>query len=81
VTYGLSQVIATGASVEQGKPTSYREALAQDYTQKWGEAIHAELRSRQLNETWERIPEGSIARNAKMIGCKWVFKTKMNSDG
>jgi hypothetical protein len=34
-----------------------------------------------LNETWEYIPEGSIARNAKIIGCKWVFKTKMNPDG
>jgi hypothetical protein len=47
----MNRVIATGASVEQGKLTSYREALAQDYTQKWGEAIHAELRSLELNET------------------------------
>jgi hypothetical protein len=45
------------------------------------EAIHVELLSLELNETWEYIPEGSIARYAKIIGCKWVFKTKMNPDG
>jgi hypothetical protein len=33
----MNRMIATGASVEEGEPTSYREALAQDYTQKWGE--------------------------------------------
>jgi hypothetical protein len=46
-----------------------------------GEAIHAELRSLELNETWEYIPEGSITRNAKIIGYKWVFKTTMNPGG
>jgi hypothetical protein len=56
----MNRLIATGESVEQGELTSYQEALAQDYTQKWGQAIHAELRSLEFNETWEYIPKGSI---------------------
>jgi hypothetical protein len=55
--------------------------LAQDYTQKWGEAIHAVVCSLELNETWEYIPEDSIAKKTQIIGWKWVFMTTMNPDG
>jgi hypothetical protein len=78
---GIDRATAAGVSVEQGEPTSYREALSLDHAGKWGDAIHEELRSLELNETWEYISEGSMARNAKVIGCKWVFKTKTNPDG
>jgi hypothetical protein len=74
-------MIVTGASIEQGEQTSYGEALAQDYTQEWGEAIHVELPSIELNEIWKYIPEGSITRNMKIISCKWAFEIMMNPDG
>ena len=68
---------AAKASIEQGEPTSYREALSQDDTGKWAEAINAELHSLELNDTWEYVSEQV---GMKPIGCKWVFKTKTNPD-
>ena len=68
---------AAKASIEQGEPTSYQEALSQDDTGKWAEAINAELHSLELNDTWEYVSEQV---GMKPIGCKWVFKTKTNPD-
>ena len=63
---------------EENDPLNFTQAI--EFTQKenWYEAMLAELKSMDDNGVWNLIekPEGS-----KPIGCKWVFKTKRDSQG
>ena len=45
---------------------------------KWLEAMKDELKSMVQNEVWDlvELPEGH-----QKVGCKWVFKTKRDSNG
>jgi hypothetical protein len=45
---------------------------------KWLEAMEDETISMSSNDVWdlEEIPKG-----AKIVGCKWVYKTKYASNG
>lgn len=56
-------------------PDCFEEAIQQEV---WRKAIEAEISSIEENNTWELIdlPEG-----AKVIGLKWIFKTKLNENG
>ena len=44
----------------------------------WRKAMEAELESIERNKTWELVPRPA---GRKVIGVKWVFKTKYHSDG
>lgn len=57
------------------EPKSYSEALQYPH---WQQAIQDELQAMENNNTWTvtSLPEGY-----KPIGCKFVFKTKLKSDG
>ena len=48
------------------------------YLSKWQEAMEVETNSMNTNDVWdlEIIPKG-----AKTVGCKWVYKTKLDSQG
>ena len=45
---------------------------------KWQAAINTELDSHIENETWEA---GELPRRRHEISSKWIYKTKVNSDG
>ena len=59
-------------------PTSFEEAMRNDHSSKWLEAMEDEMKSMNANKVWnlEIIPKG-----AKTIGCKWVYKIKLDSQG
>jgi len=59
-------------------PTSFKEAMTNDNSSTWLEAMEDELKSMSTNDVWDlvEIPDG-----AKKVGCKWVYKTKYNSKG
>ena len=59
-------------------PTSFKEAMRSDHSSKWHEAMEDEIKSMNANKVWdlEIIPKG-----AKIVGCKWVYKTKLDSQG
>ena len=59
-------------------PTSFEEAMRSDHLSKWLEAMEDKMKSMNANKVWdlEIIPKG-----AKTIGCKWVYKTKLDSQG
>jgi hypothetical protein len=48
------------------------------YSSKWLDAMEDKMRSMSVNKVWdlEEIPKG-----AKTICCKWVYKTKCDSNG
>ncbi|GKD12214.1 putative RNA-directed DNA polymerase, partial [Tanacetum coccineum] len=54
---------------------TYLEAASD---QRWIEAMNLEMEALNRNNTWilTELPSGR-----KLIGCKWLFKVKYNSDG
>lgn len=61
-------------------PQSYDEAIHSKHAAEWRRAIQAELDSLTTHGTWEPQPVRPPA-GRKLIGCKWVFKTKITADG
>ena len=61
--------------IEEEEPTCYREAAGQAA---WEQAMKIEIEAIEKNETWSltKLPVGH-----KVIGLKWVFKLKKNSNG
>ncbi|KAL0326589.1 UNVERIFIED_CONTAM: Retrovirus-related Pol polyprotein from transposon RE2 [Sesamum angustifolium] len=57
------------------EPRSFAEASK---SRQWREAMNSELAALEHNNTWiiSPLPEGK-----KAIGCKWVYKLKLNADG
>ena len=44
----------------------------------WKDTIKEEIDALHKNYTWELMPR-TIGK--KLLGCKWVYKSKLNSDG
>ena len=57
------------------EPEGYEEATAD---QKWRNAMKEELIMIEKNKTWELVDRPN---HKKAIGVKWVYRTKLNSDG
>ena len=57
---------------------SFLEAINGDNSNKWLDVMKDELKSMAHNDVWdiEELQEG-----CKKVGCKWVFKTKSDSQG
>ena len=60
------------------EPTSYHEAIASPNESKWKEAMEAEMQSLERNDVWELV---ELPKDRKVVGSKWVFKVKVDSDG
>jgi len=56
------------------EPASCEEALR---LPKWKNAMEEEMSMIQKNKTWELVDK---PENRKVIGVKWVFRTKLNAD-
>jgi hypothetical protein len=59
-------------------PKTIEEAYSSRDTNLWKEVVQSEMDSIMSNSTWEVVdrPYG-----CKPVGCKWVFKKKLRSDG
>ncbi|KAJ9550514.1 LOW QUALITY PROTEIN: hypothetical protein OSB04_014559 [Centaurea solstitialis] len=57
------------------EPTSLKQALADP---KWRETMSIQHQALITNHTWDLVP---ISPSQNIIGSKWVFLTKYNSDG
>ncbi|KAI9153173.1 hypothetical protein LWI28_007189 [Acer negundo] len=57
------------------EPQSYLEVVAHP---EWQEVIRSELRALQANGTWSLTP---LLAGKTPIGCRWVYKFKLRSDG
>ncbi|KAG8474765.1 hypothetical protein CXB51_031711 [Gossypium anomalum] len=64
--------------IDQDEPRTYQEAVASPESEKWLEALRSEMDSMYENQVWTLVdpPKG-----VKPIGCKWVFKKKIDMDG
>ncbi|WVZ10350.1 hypothetical protein V8G54_014880 [Vigna mungo] len=57
------------------EPTSFKEACQHDH---WQQAMLAEIQALEKNQTWSLI---RLPPKKKVVGCKWVYKTKLNAAG
>ncbi|KAL0403961.1 UNVERIFIED_CONTAM: Retrovirus-related Pol polyprotein from transposon RE2 [Sesamum radiatum] len=56
------------------EPQNYSQAIRDA---KWVEAMQHELDALAKNETWKLVP---LPLGKKAIGCRWVFRLKLNAD-
>ena len=62
----------------EGDPTSFKEAMRSAHSSKWLEAMQDQTKSMNTNSVWDIE---IISKGAKTVGCKWVYKTKLDSQG
>lgn len=56
-------------------PKNIKEALK---VSEWRLAVMEEMKALEKNATWEKV---KLPSGKKLVGCKWVFTVKYNSDG
>ena len=59
-------------------PTSFEEAMRSDHSSKWLEAMEDEMKSMNANKVWDIE---IILKGPKTVGCGWVYKIKLDSQG
>ena len=59
-------------------PRSYKESMTSSNAPLWKEVINSEIEFIMHNHTWEIV---DLPPSAKTIGCKWIFKRKLKSNG
>ncbi|RVX12033.1 Retrovirus-related Pol polyprotein from transposon TNT 1-94 [Vitis vinifera] len=59
-------------------PINFQQAVKSSNSHKWIKAMNEEYKSMQDNKVWELVP---LPVGTKPIGCKWIFKTKRDSNG
>ena len=62
--------------VVEDDPINFRQALENSKFQEWIDAMNEEKKSMKDNDVWDLVP---LPEGVKLIGCKWIFKTKRDS--
>ena len=57
------------------EPSSYKEASTDPL---WLKAMHKELLALNKNSTWDLV---TLPLGKKAIGCKWVYRIRLNANG
>ena len=64
--------------VDHDEPATYREVVSDLEFDKWFEAMNVEIQSMYDNQVWNLV---DAPKNSRTVGCKWVFKKKIDMDG
>ena len=62
----------------ENEPQSFNEAMSTPEAPIWKEVVNSEIESIMQNHTWELV---DLPLGSKPLGCKWIFKRKMKTDG
>ncbi|CAA0841985.1 Uncharacterized mitochondrial protein AtMg00820, partial [Striga hermonthica] len=62
----------------EDEPITFKDAMTSPEAKHWKVAIKSEIDSIVSNGTWELV---ELPPGCNTIGCKWIFKKKLNSDG
>ncbi|GJZ58304.1 retrotransposon protein, putative, ty1-copia subclass [Tanacetum coccineum] len=74
----LMDKISDSTLSELDEPVDYKEAMANPEAAKWKEAMKSEIQSMYDNLVWILV---NTTPSLKMVGCKWIFKKKIDMDG
>jgi len=61
----------------ENDPTSFLETISAPYAKQWDKAIRTEIESIEKNNSWTLV---NLPKEAKLNGCKWIFKKKYHPD-
>src|SRR3954454_8629468 len=78
ITAERKRLISDRTLFRDDDPSSYKEAMAGPDAAKWKEAMDSEMKSMYDNQVWNLIDH---TPGTKTIGCKWIFKKKIDMDG
>ncbi|CAM9467817.1 unnamed protein product, partial [Phaeothamnion confervicola] len=67
--------------VPETDPLTYLQAERSGNHSYWVTAMEAEYQALQANGTWRLVPKSEIPNGRRIVGSKWVYKTKLNPDG
>ena len=65
-------------SMMEDDAINFHQAIQSSNSQKWIDAMNEEYKFMQDNDVWDIFP---LPEDVKLIGCKWIFKTKRDSKG
>jgi Reverse transcriptase (RNA-dependent DNA polymerase) len=65
-------------SMMEDDPLTLRQTLESVNSHKWIKTMDEEIKSMYDNKVWDIVP---LLEGVKPIGCKWIFKTKNDSQG
>ena len=75
--FGISGLLDLAfASLTGEDPTTYEQAVGGPNGLEWQQAIDLELRHMKDKTVWKIVKKSSVPPNRRLIGTKWVFKTK-----
>ncbi|GJT33875.1 putative RNA-directed DNA polymerase [Tanacetum coccineum] len=60
------------------EPANYKAAMLDQESNKWLDAMNAEMQSMKDNQVWRLV---DLPPNGKTVGSKWLFKKKTDMDG
>nr|GEZ23425.1 hypothetical protein [Tanacetum cinerariifolium] len=60
------------------EPTNYKASMLDPKSDKWFDAMNAEMKSMKDNQVWRLV---DLRPNRKTVGRKWLFKKKTDMDG
>lgn len=60
------------------EPITFSQDKSCKNSYKWIEAVKDEIKSMEDNNVWDLV---KLPQCSKLIGCKWIFKTKQDSNG
>ncbi|GJR84813.1 retrotransposon protein, putative, ty1-copia subclass [Tanacetum coccineum] len=63
---------------DHGEPPNYQAALSDPESDKWLEAMNAEMQSMKDNQVWNLV---DLPPNCNTVRSKWLFKKKTDMDG
>lgn len=63
------------STTEQPEPTSVKEAFTSPF---WKSAMKDKIQALEINNTWKFVPRQP---RMNVVGSRWVFRVKQNSDG
>jgi hypothetical protein len=78
ITADEDTFISDNTLVNLDEPTNYKEAMASPEAAKWKEAMDSEIKSMYDNQVWNLVDQQP---GRKTVGCKWIFKKKIDMDG
>ena len=83
--YNFQKVLTSTSSVNidfslSPEPLKYDEAIDSGECDDWKKAMDDEMKSMHLFGVFSKVPK-SAARGRQILGCKWVYKRKINRFG
>jgi hypothetical protein len=64
--------------LDNDEPMTYTEVMIRPDSEKWLGAMESKIESMHDNQVWNLV---DLIVGVRPIGCKWVFKKKMDKDG